>query len=137
MKKLMLLVPIFLMAGAPDLSEQGRQLYLENCTACHGPAGTGDGPLAGKLTALPSDLTKIADRREDVWPMLEIMAILDGYSRNTIPREEMPVFENLLDNEMIEFDTGNGMLTLVPKKLIAIVTYLETIQDPKPTSYVP
>ena len=72
-----------------------------------------------------------------LWPMLEIMAILDGYNRNALPREDMPVFENFLDNEMSEFDTGNGVPTLVPTKLIEIVHYLESIQDPAPTSYVP
>ena len=69
--------------------------------------------------------------------MLEIMSVIDGYSRNTLPREDMPVFENLLDNEMIEFDTGNGANTLVPAKLIAIVEFLLSLQDPAPTSYVP
>jgi cbb3-type cytochrome oxidase cytochrome c subunit len=115
----------------------GRDIYLENCVSCHGVTGKGDGPLAANLRTPPADLTKIAARREGVWPMLEIMAILDGYSRNTLPREDMPVFENLLDNEMTEFDTGNGELTLVPTKLIEVVYYLESLQDPAPTSYVP
>lgn len=69
--------------------------------------------------------------------MLEVMAILDGYSRRTLPRDDMPIFENFLDNEMIEFDTGNGVKTLAPAKLIEIAYYLETIQDPEPTNYVP
>ena len=69
--------------------------------------------------------------------MLEVMSIIDGYSRNTLPREDMPVFEHLLDDDMVEFDTGNGVNSLVPSKLIDIVNYLETLQDPAPTSYVP
>ncbi|MEO9576629.1 MAG: hypothetical protein ABJ263_20240 [Tateyamaria sp.] len=69
--------------------------------------------------------------------MLEIMSIIDGYSRNIVPREDMPVFENFLDNEMVEFDTGNGVDILVPSKLIEIVKYLETLQNPPPSRYVP
>jgi hypothetical protein len=69
--------------------------------------------------------------------MLDVMAIIDGYSRNTLPRDDMPVFENFLDNEMVEFDTGNGVDILVPSKMIEIVDYLETLQDPAPTRYVP
>jgi hypothetical protein len=69
--------------------------------------------------------------------MLEMMSIIDGYSRNTVPREDMPVFESFLDNEMVEFDTGNGEVVLTPSKLIEIVKYLETIQNPVPTRYVP
>ena len=56
--------------------------------------------------------------------MLEMTSIIDGYSRNTVPREDMPVFENFLDNEMVEFDTGNGEAILAPSKLIEIVEYL-------------
>jgi len=69
--------------------------------------------------------------------MLEVMSILDGYLKFTNPREDMPVFEEFLDNDMVEFDTGNGVPTLVPAKLIEVANYLETIQNPAPTRYVP
>jgi hypothetical protein len=69
--------------------------------------------------------------------MLEVMSILDGYLKATNPREDMPVFEEFLDNDMVEFDTGNGLVTLVPIKLVDIANYLESIQDPRPTRYVP
>ena len=69
--------------------------------------------------------------------MLEVMSIIDGYSRNTLPREDMPVFENFLNDKMVKFDTGNGVNVLVPTKLIEMVYYLETLQDPAPTRYVP
>lgn len=116
---------------------RGQMLFMENCIACHGAEGRGDGPLAAGLTTPPADLTRIAARRDGVWPMLEVMSILDGYSRSTLPREDMPVFESFLDDDMVEFDTGNGVAMLVPSKLVAIADYLETLQDPAPTSYVP
>ena len=47
------------------------------------------------------------------------------------------MFEGFLDNEMVEFDTGNGVTTMVPAKLVEVASYLETIQDPAPTRYVP
>jgi hypothetical protein len=99
--------------------------------------GQGDGTMAERLSTRPSDLTGIAARRDGVWPILEVMGIIDGYYQRSVPRENMPVFENFLDDEMSEFDSGNGITTLVPTKLIDIVTYLETLQDPAPTSYVP
>ena len=105
--------------------------------SCHGISGRGDGPVAASLATKPADLTQVAARRDGVWPMLEVMSIIDGYSRNTLPREDMPVFENFLDNDMVEFDTGNGVKTLVPAELIDIVNFLETLQDPAPTGYVP
>jgi putative copper export protein/mono/diheme cytochrome c family protein len=43
--------------AAPSIA-RGAPLYAENCTACHGAAGRGDGPLAGKLPIRPADLTE-------------------------------------------------------------------------------
>lgn len=137
MKLFLLLIPVIVLGSSLEAQSVGRNLYSANCVPCHGSQGKGDGPNAAQLSTQPADLTKIAARRDGVWPMLEIMAILDGYSRNTLPREDMPVFENFLDDEMSEFDTGNGQMTLVPTKLIEIVDFLEKIQDPRPTSYVP
>lgn len=137
MKHFLLLVPFFVTGSSLEASSSGEALFKENCVSCHGTAGRGDGPASAGLSTQPADLTRIADRRDGVWPALEIMSILDGYARNTLPREDMPVFEGFLDNEMTEFDTGNGVSTLVPTKLIEVVNYLETIQNPAPTSYVP
>lgn len=137
MKYWLLLVPLLLMGTSVDMTNTGKTLYAQNCVSCHGVDGKGDGPMAARLNTPPSDLTGIAARRDGVWPTLEVMEILNGYSRNTLPREDMPVFENLLDNEMSEFDMGNGEMTLLPTKLIAIASYLESLQDPPPTSYLP
>ena len=43
--------------SAPSIA-LGAPLYAENCAACHGATGRGDGPLAGKLPIRPADLTE-------------------------------------------------------------------------------
>lgn len=137
MKQLLFFIPLIVLGSSLEADSIGESLFLENCVSCHGLNGHGDGPNAKGLGTVPADLTKIAARRDGVWPMLEVMSIIDGYSRNTLPREDMPVFESFLDNDMVEFDTGNGVDILVPSKLIEIVSYLETLQDPAPTRHVP
>ncbi|AXI47637.1 cytochrome C [Sulfitobacter sp. SK012] len=137
MKLFLLLVLFFTLGLSLETLGAGETLFIENCVSCHGVAGHGDGPLAADLDTPPADLTQISKRRGGIWPMLEIMSILDGYSRNTLPREDMPIFEGFLDNDMVEFDTGNGVKTLVPSKLVAMADYLETLQDPAPEAYVP
>jgi putative copper resistance protein D len=43
--------------AAPSVA-RGAPLYAQNCAVCHGAAGRGDGPLAGKLPIRPADLTE-------------------------------------------------------------------------------
>ncbi len=137
MKYWLLLAPLFLVGTTIEKTTTGQTLYLQNCVSCHGVGGKGDGPVAARLSTPPPDLTRIAARRDGVWPALEIMEILSGYSRNILPREDMPIIVDLLDNEMSEFDTGNGEPILMPTKLIAIANYLESLQYPTPKSYLP
>ena len=77
----------------------------------NGVTGRGDGPSATNLRTPPADLTKIAARRDGIWPMLEVMSIIDGYSRSTLQRDEMPIFDDFLEGDMIDVDTGNGLKT--------------------------
>jgi copper transport protein len=39
-----------------DSIARGRDLFLSNCTQCHGESGRGDGPLAGSLAIPPANL---------------------------------------------------------------------------------
>ncbi len=53
-------------APAADALAQGEKLFGITCVPCHGPAGTGNGVVASKMTARPANLTsekylKVAD----------------------------------------------------------------------------
>jgi len=137
MKRHLLLISLLAMGSSLEAQSEGQSLFMENCASCHGVTGRGDGPAATGLGTPPADLTQIAARRDGIWPMLEVMSIIDGYSRSTLPREDMPIFDNFLEGDMIEVDTGNGLKSTMPTNLIAMVNYLETLQDPAPTDYVP
>ncbi|MEH6647761.1 c-type cytochrome [Sulfitobacter sp.] len=137
MKRFLLMVPFLVVGASVEAQSVGELLFKKNCVSCHGVTGQGDGPLSARLGTAPADLTQIAARRDGVWPMLEVMSILDGYLKASNPREDMPIFEGFLDDNMVEFDTGNGLPTLVPIKLVEIANYLESLQDPRPTRYVP
>ena len=69
--------------------------------------------------------------------MLEVMSILDGYLKAQEPRDDMPIITELNDGPTVECDTGNGLVTRIPSRLIEIAEYLESIQSPKPERYVP
>jgi len=42
----------------------GRTLYADNCLACHGQTGSGNGPAALSLTQQPRDLTSPAVQQQ-------------------------------------------------------------------------
>lgn len=121
-------------AFAEETTLDGRDLFLDYCAKCHGKDARGG---QGNTAKTAPDMTKIAERRGSVWPMLEIISIIDGYTKATEPRSEMPVIPELTEGAQIEFDTGNGISIAVPANLVAVVQYLESVQSPKPERYVP
>ena len=44
-------------AATEQSHAQGKPLYEKTCSMCHGAEGRGDGPMAAKLPAKPSDFT--------------------------------------------------------------------------------
>ncbi len=56
----------------------GAALYLENCAACHGATGLGDGPVATSMNALVPDLRRIAERNGGSYPRAAVFAMIDG-----------------------------------------------------------
>ncbi|HXI32452.1 MAG TPA: cytochrome c/FTR1 family iron permease [Gemmatimonadales bacterium] len=82
------------MPTRPPSLERGRAVFTEQCTACHGAAGHGDGPKAAHLEGPhPADL---ADPRA-----MSGLAPLDIYRKVTIgvAGTAMPQFEETLSEE--------------------------------------
>lgn len=50
--------PKTVMTPTPRMLERGRVLFAENCAACHGEKGMGDGPAAKGLVPAPRDFTR-------------------------------------------------------------------------------
>ncbi len=54
----------------------GQKLYADHCAACHGPGGTGGGPLAAKQIQPPGGLTGIQKRNGGRYPADRITEII-------------------------------------------------------------
>ncbi|MGP1358962.1 cytochrome C [Roseicyclus sp.] len=107
----------------PDAT--GQEDYLALCSSCHGATGAGDGPAAAGLDPRPADLTRLAARNGGVFPMLEVMARVDGYTRAP---DGMPEFGALFADDLVPFETEPGVLTPTPPRLIALADYVATLQ---------
>ncbi len=46
----------------PEILKRGEEIYAQQCQACHGEDGKGDGPAAKGLNPKPSDLSFIMKR---------------------------------------------------------------------------
>lgn len=51
------LEPQTVMTPSPEATARGQALFAQNCAACHGDGGTGNGPAAAGLDPRPRDLT--------------------------------------------------------------------------------
>lgn len=100
----------------------GAALFSENCAACHGASGKGDGPAAEGLSPHPADLTRISARNGGVFPRDQVMSRIDGYA--TQSGGAMPEFGTYLEGHIILDDR-----TPTPDWLISLADYLAGIQE--------
>ena len=122
---------VLLAACAPDEMpgvSDGRSLFMQNCAVCHGVDGKGDGAMARAMTRAPANLTLISVRNGDVFPRAKVLSTIDGYARSEMDGPNMPEFGALLQGDLVPLDTGDGVMTPTPRKLVALLEYIESIQ---------
>jgi mono/diheme cytochrome c family protein len=79
--------------SSPESINRGRELWRQDCEACHGASGRGDGPISANLQKQPKDLSKIAP--PPVFP--------DGVVAYRIANggEGMPAWKSVLTTDQI------------------------------------
>ena len=132
MRKTLFVVVLGLAACAPGLGPiahmQGAADFNELCAPCHGSDAKGQGPLAQGLDHPPADLTGLAARNGGVFPTAYVMSKIWGYEKGAAPSEIMPKFEPLMESKTVLFDSGDGIATPTPERLVEIANYLASLQ---------
>lgn len=102
----------------------GRADYARFCAVCHGPSGQGDG-VAGA-----ADLTTLSARNGGVFPLVQVMSHIDGYTRRAEGEAMvMPEFGPVIQaGRLVRVETEPGVMTPTPERLYALARYLETLQ---------
>ena len=113
---------------AKDTPDTGAEDYAAYCSACHGPAGKGDGPAAAGLSRKPANLTTLLHSNKGAFPTTRVMAQIWGYA-GAKGRGVMPDFGPLLQGEMVPYDGGDGIETPTPIRLVALAEYLKVLQQ--------
>lgn len=132
--KLALIASLIPLAACLKAEEEtppsGAEDFATYCAACHGDGGKGDGPMAATLDRRPADLTQIAGADGKI-PMARVMSKIWGYAKapdGTV----MPKFAPLLDSDqMVLFDSGDGIPTPTPLRLVQLAEHLQTLQTPQ------
>lgn len=106
----------------------GRNDFLSLCADCHGTQGRGDGPLAEGMTPRPVDVTRVAAQNGGVFPTARVMGHVEGF---TMGRSEtpMPSFGDVMSGPTVPYDTGDGRPVPTSKRLVALIEYVEGIQQ--------
>ena len=128
--KLIGLCLLLLATGATHATEvvtyTGAEDYQQLCSACHGPNGQGDGPVAQVLSKPVPDLTGISTRNAGEFPREDLMRQIDGRDRiDAHGSQQMPVWGYEF---WIDAGTGQFSEAQVTERLAALVDYLVSIQ---------
>ena len=109
----------------PEPAREGRQTYARACASCHGPAGRGDGPVAGTLAVPVPDLTLLAAGHGGTFPRDFVIGVITGEQKiGAHGTREMPVWGQRFDAE-----PGAAVAVVYTRQRVEMLaSYLESLQ---------
>ncbi len=121
-----LMLALASMAHGADLG--GQQLFEQHCATCHGALARGDGPMAEILSVPVPDLTVLAAGNDGIFPILGVIAVIDGRTRLQGHGGPMPIFGPILGGGSGVLDGPDGSIVQTRGDILAIARWLESLQ---------
>lgn len=117
-------------ASSQDFSV-GERLFLENCSACHGNSGRGDGSVGVLFSAQPKSLRSLEDDNNGHFPFSDVYQSIKGERNIQAHGIEMPIWGSAFTKDIMSNPFISGPLgeELVQGRILALVYYLQSIQD--------
>lgn len=118
-----------LLARAED-PHLGITEYELSCMPCHGIDGRGDGPRAKFLMNAPTDLTKITERNNGVFPAERLAEIIDGRAIVAAHgQREMPVWGHRYRVRIEPDESSSQVERRGRAHIAALVEYIRSLQE--------
>jgi mono/diheme cytochrome c family protein len=112
-----------------DETDIGARLYQESCSGCHGASGKSGGELSQLLNIETPALTGLAAANDGVFPMLDVIQIIDGRTGVRAHGGPMPVFGSLYSASSVTGGTDYGSVVEVRGRILSLAMYLQSIQE--------
>ena len=110
-------------AGLADDAQKfhGEYEFKTFCASCHGLEGKGDGPMASALKTPPTDVTRLTDENDGVFPYDRVFAQIQGREVAVVHGREMPLWGERYNLEVHD-------QAIVRARVLELVTYIKSIQ---------
>lgn len=105
--------------------EEGKALYRQYCSACHGLDANGQGPLATVLSPPPPNLTLLGDKYGLPLPKARLAEFIDGRREvRAHGSSDMPVW----GRRMVDGPPSSGADAHTAGTIQLILDYLQSVQ---------
>jgi mono/diheme cytochrome c family protein len=120
---------LVLMGQSPGYAagaSQGKEMYLQYCSSCHGQDGRGEGSVSEFLKVKVPDLTLLKKNNKGVYPMDQVISAIDGRRKSRLHGDpKMPVWGESFSREGKDPKSAEATAAL---KVKAIAEYVATLQ---------
>ncbi|SOC05299.1 cytochrome c [Rhodobacter maris] len=116
-----------LVHGLPPAAQD----YQDYCAGCHGTGGE-PGPIATELHLRPVSLADLTMMNDGNFPEARVMSKIVGHKEHGemmgAEAGQMPPFEPMLEGPTVLYDSGDGVPTPTPLRLVRLMEYVKGMQ---------
>ncbi len=120
------------LALAQPSSDLGKIEFVNNCAACHGVDGKGNGVMGNLLRRSPPDLTTLAKNNNGVLPMNRLYEVMEGAGVPSHGVRDMPIWgKEYLVEESQRLREARGSYdapAVVRARILTLLEYISRIQ---------
>jgi len=115
--------------AAPGFSDEAGEFeYMSACASCHGIDAQGTGPVSEYMSIVVPPLTGLSEANGGVFPMQDIIAMIDGRTDVRGHGSGMPVWGAVYNDPMAAEVSGQSPGFIVRGRILSLAYYLESIQ---------